>query len=177
MRKALAVLAAIAIMLPIEGVSGAPAGAASGTRCNALAATAQFLPGLPVISKKKKVASTVTSAGTLKRCTGGGVASGTFIISYKLTGNCTTLLAYTPKPTSVRITTTWNTNKTSTATLQLHAVRSDPTKHTVSGVITAGLFKGLHTSTTFTFALVTKGGCLVRTLKEISVTGGPVVIK
>lgn len=170
-------LAAVAMALPISGVAAAPVGAVAGTRCGAITGTAQFHPALPVISKKQKVVSTVTSTGTFKHCSGGGVVSGTFNISYKMTGNCASLLAYSATPTNVRINTTWNTNQTSTASVQLHPVKSAPTKRTVTGTITAGRFTGLHTSTTFSFAFVTKGGCLVTHLKEASISGGPLVVK
>jgi len=178
MRKALGVLVAVVLILPIAALSAAPGGAAGGTTCKKLTATAQFAPALLVLSKKTKRASAVTSQGTLGRCNGGGVSSGTFTASYKIaSGNCTTLLTYTPTPITVHISTTWNTNQTSTATIQLHAVKAEPQTRTVTGLVTAGLFKGSRTTAAFTFAFVTKSGCFKTPLKEISMSGGPIAIK
>ena len=73
--------------------------------------------------------------------------------------------------------TVWNTKQLSTTSVELHPVKSEPTKQSVTGLVIAGLFKGLHVTTTFTFALVTKAGCLSTSLKEVSVSGGPVVTK
>jgi hypothetical protein len=176
-RRVVGVLVATAMVLPFGGMAAAPTGAAGGTKCNKITGTAQFTPSLFVLSRKKKRAATVTSTGTFSRCTGGGVSSGTFTASYKIaSGNCTTLLTYNPTPITVKIITTWNSNQTSTATIKIHAIKTEPQKHTVTGVITAGLFKGSHATATFTFAFVTKGACLNTPLKEISIGGGPVAI-
>ena len=178
-RRVARVLLAVVMTAPLGGLiaSRAGAAAATGLRCSGLTATAHFRPALPVLSEGKKVASTVTSSGTLKHCNGGSVAGGTFAITYKLTGNCRTLLTYSPTPTTIRFTTIWNTNQRSTATVVLRAIKAEATKRTVTGTITSGLFTGSHLTTTFSFALVTKSGCLTTHLKELSVKGGPVVIK
>jgi hypothetical protein len=172
------VVVTLAMLAPIGGLTASPAGAAAGTACKTITADAKFAPGLPVLGRNTKVASTVTATGTVGHCSGGGVKSGTVLSTYRIkSGNCRTLLTYSAAPTSASITITWNTNKTSTAAVQLRAVKGDPTKHTVTGAVTTGPFTGMHITATFTFALLTKKGCLVVPLKEISVSGGPFVIK
>jgi hypothetical protein len=178
MRRSLGLLAAFAMLLSLGALMASPAAAAGGTTCRSITADAEFSPPLPIFSKQVKIASTVTFAGTVGSCSGGTVKSGTFTGTYRIkAGNCTTLLAYTATPIAMNITTTWNTNKTSTAAIQLHAIKADPSKRTLTGAVTAGLFKGSRTSATFTIALLTKKGCLVTPLKELSVTGGPAVIE
>jgi hypothetical protein len=169
---------ALVMLAPIAGFAAPPAGATGGTACKTITADAKFSPGLPMLGRSTKVASTVTATGTVGNCSGGGVKSGTFLTTYTIkSGNCRTLLTYSAVPISMTFTTTWNTNKTTTAAIQLRALNGDPTKHTVTGAVTAGQFKGMHISATFTFVLLTKKGCLTVPLKEISISGGPFGIK
>ena len=94
MRKAVGMLAATALLLPV-GLLASPAGAATGVSCKTATGSATFSPALPKMGSATKVKSTITITGAkLGGCTG-GVTSGT--LNAKLTfstgSNCSMLLA------------------------------------------------------------------------------------
>jgi len=88
-----------------------------------------------------------------------------------------TLYSAGPAPTPEPATVAWNTNQKSTGTIQLQAAKTNPQRGTLHGTMSAGRFKGLRTTAAYRFALLTKNGCTVVPLKEISISGGPVTVK
>ena len=178
MRKVMGVLAVAALFLPAV-VLASPAGAAAGTTCKTNTGTATFTPALPPLSSTKTVNATVTSTGKLSHCVGGGVTGATYKTTYKVTAeNCKKLLTYTTKTTTATITTTWSNHKTSSGTITLIPIKGSPTKSNVTGVTKTGQFKGLHTTTQFSFKAASSTNCVTTPLGKVSVTGTkPVVIK
>jgi hypothetical protein len=180
MRKTLGLLCAAAMMLPLGVITAGPAGAAGGTTCKTNHGTATFNPPLPPVSSTKTVNTTVTSTGTLSGCSGGGVTSAKYKVTYKVANdNCKKLLTYTGKTTTAPITTTWQPgNKGSTGTITLIPIKGKPTMANVTGVTKTGLFKGLHLTTQFSFKAARSTDCGSTSLAKVSVTGTkPVVIK
>jgi hypothetical protein len=180
MRKTLGLLCATALMLPVGVVTASPAGATGGTTCTTNHGTATFNPPLPPLNSTKTVNTTVTSSGTLTGCKGGGVTRATYHASYKVANdNCKKTLTYTTKTTTSPISTLWQPgNKKSTGTITLHAIKGSPTKANVTGVTTSGLFKGLHTTTQFSFKGARSTDCVSTSLAKVFITGTkPVVIK
>jgi hypothetical protein len=178
MRKVGGMLLAVAMLLPV-GLAASPAGAAGGTTCKANVGSSTFKPALPPLSSKATVNSTTAGVGTITGCSGGGVTGGTFKSLFKYTAyNCTKLLAYNPTPRVGTITTTWSNHQTSTGSLTLHAIKGNITKVNVTGTISAGLFKGLKLTTSFTFGLATTGGCTKVALAKVTIkSASPIVIK
>ena len=132
-------------MLPL-GLLASPAGAATGTTCKTSSGKATFNPPLPKLGSKTLVKTVLTATGTLTGCVGGGVTSGSVkTVSAKSPGsNCTTQLANKTASKATE-TITWNTKQTSTVSITLSPVKGKPAANkAVSGVVTAGLFKGLH---------------------------------
>jgi hypothetical protein len=133
-----------------------PAGAAGGTTCATTSGTATFNPPLPPFGSKATVNGTFTAIGTVGKCVGGGVTSGhtKFVSDKGKTGsNCTTLATPSTTPTTGTLTITWNTGKTSTLKITLGNVKGQITERTVSGPVTAGLFKGLKQTSAVTYAI------------------------
>ena len=162
MRKLSGVLFAVAMVLPLGIVGAAPAGAAGGTVCASASGSATFNPPLPILTSKATVKGNLVAIGTLGKCVGGGVTSAhtKFTSTKSTTGsNCTTLITFNPKakPTMGTEVITWNNGKTSTVALQLHQVKGKPTQTTVTGTITAGLFKGSHQTGSLTYKTQTNG--------------------
>jgi hypothetical protein len=172
MRKMSGLMLVVAMTLPLGVIGAGPAGAVGGTACSAAAGTATFTPPLPVATSKAKVFGNLVAIGTLGKCVGGGVTSAhtKFTSTKSTTGsNCTTLIAYNPtaKPTMGTEVITWNTGKTSTVALQLHQVKGHPTETTVTGAVTAGLFKGSHQTGTLSYT-PQAGGCVKVPLKTVT---------
>ena len=122
-----------------------PVAAAATPTCKALAGTATFSPAVPKIGSTTKVKTTVGIKGAkLSGCTGGGVTGGTVnaTLKFGLAANCASLLKGASTKTAGVVTIIWNTKKTSTAKATLVGITGKPTPQTVSGTITAGLFKG-----------------------------------
>jgi hypothetical protein len=175
MRKMSGLMLVVAVMLPLGVIGAGPAGAVGGTVCSTAAGSATFTPPLPIVSSKTKVFGNLVAIGTLGKCVGGGVTSAhtKFTSTKSKTGsNCTTLLTYNPKaaPTMGTEIITWNTGKTSTVALQLHQVKGKATETTVTGTITAGLFKGSHQTGTLSYKAQTNG-CTKVPLKTVTYVG------
>ena len=178
MRKIGGILLAVAMVLPV-GLVASPAGAAGGTTCKTNTGTSVFTPALPPLSSSATVNSTTVGTGKITGCVGGGVTSATYKSTLKYTKyNCKQLVTYNPTPRVGTITTTWSNGKTSTGTITLHAIKGNISKVNVTGVTTAGLFKGLKLTTSFTFAAVPATGCVKTPLAKVSIKGAsPTVIK
>jgi hypothetical protein len=179
MRKTFGVLVAAALLVSAALVIGAPAGAAGGTSCKSGSGSATFTPPLPVIGSKTKVKDVLKSSGTVAGCTG-TVKSGKITgVSPKSTGsNCTTLATPTKTATKVTLTVKWNTGASSTIAAQLKQIPKKPvTTQTVSGPVTAGLFKGSKLSGKFTYSLPS-GACTKKPLSKLTYKDvGAIVIK
>ena len=147
MRKIAGVIAAAALMLPVGILASSPAGAAGGTTCKAAAGKATFNPPLPIFTSVAKVKGTLSAAGTITKCTGGGVTKATtkFTSPKSTTGaNCTTLSKPDPKSkgTIGTFTITWGPGKTSTVAKFAIKQTKNPVQATTTGKITKGLFVG-----------------------------------
>ena len=180
MRKFLGLLVATALVMPAAAMVGGPAGAAGGTSCSSGSGTGTFNPPLPDLTSKKKVKDVIKVTGTLSGCTG-TVASGTLTgLSPASTGsNCKTIATPTNVGTKIKLTIKWNTGASTTIQAMLKQIPKKPvTQQTVSGPVTAGLFKGSKLSGKFTYTL-TKGTCSKgHTLAKVTYTNvGPTVIK
>ena len=178
MRKFGGVLVAVAMLLP-AGLVASPAGAAGGTTCKGQTGTGTFKPSLPPLSSTATVDSTTTATGKITGCVGGGVTGGTYTSTLKYPKfNCKQLLTASTKLRVGTIKTTWSNKQTSTGTITLHPIKGNITKVNVTGVTTAGLFKGLKLTTSFSFALATKDGCTKVPLAKVSIkSASPTVIK
>ena len=186
MRKSLGVLlASAALLVPTAVIGVSPAGAAGGTTCATTSGVATFTPPLPPLGSKATVTGSFTAIGTVGKCVGGGVTTGhTKFVSTptKVGANCTTLITgkdpsgKVSAPTTGTLTTTWNTGKTSSAKVTLLPVKGKSTERTVTGTISAGMFKGLKTTGVVTYA-IPAGFCktALKTLKYSQV--GSTVIK
>jgi hypothetical protein len=158
MRRMLGLLVAAGLLLSV--LAAAPAGAAGGTTCKAGAGRVTFTPALPDGTSAKKVLAVQRRNGTISGCSG-TVKSGKLIgVSPKGAGaNCVTLETWTSKPTKMALTVNWNTGQSSTIAAQLKEIANvSVTTQTVSGSVTAGLFKGSKLSGKFTYTLP-KDGC------------------
>jgi hypothetical protein len=167
MRKAVGMLAATALLLPV-GLLASPAGAATGVSCKTATGSATFSPALPKMGAATKVKSTITITGAkLGGCTG-GVTSGT--LNAKLTfstgSNCSMLLAGANAGIKGTETITWNTKQTSTVALTLKGLKN-PTQTSATGVTTAGLFKGAKQSGNLQYTIPT-GGCSKVALTKVT---------
>jgi len=177
MRKAVGVLVALAVTLPFGVLAASGAGAAGGTSCASGAGSATFTPPLPDLSSKVKVKDVLKSSGTVAGCTG-SVKSGTLTgVSAVSTGsNCLSIATPTTTPTKITLTVKWNTGATSTIPAQLKDIpHVAVTTQTVSGTVSAGLFKGSKLSGKFTYSLpagaCSKGHPLAKvTYKDVGAT-------
>ena len=180
MRKFLGLFVAAALVIPAAAMVGGPAGAAGGTTCASGSGTATFTPPLPDLTSTKKVKDVLRSTGTVSGCTG-TVASGTLTgVSPASTGsNCKSVATPTTVATKIKLTVKWNTGATTTIQAVLKEIpHTAITTQTVSGPVTAGLFKGSKLSGKFTYTLA-KGTCSKgHALAKLTYTNvGPTVIK
>ena len=181
MRKVAGILLAAAMTLPV-GLIATHAGAAAATpTCKTLAGTATFSPAIPKIGATTKVKPTITIKGAkLAGCAGGGVTGGTVGASLKfgLAANCASLLKGDSTKTAGTVSIVWNTKASSTvAKATLVGVTGHPTQSTVSGVISAGLFKGKKVSVVTNYKLPT-GGCTAAPLAKVTFTAlKPLTVK
>ncbi len=165
---------AIALMAPLVFVSGT-AGAATLVTCAKPSGSVGFVPGLGATPKIQ----TTTFTLPIKGCKGGGVTSGSSKGSAKGTkpSSCGTFAA--AGKTVTKVTITWNTKKTSTATLTTLVSISGKTgiTATVSGKISAGVFVG-KTLKTKVQVTIPSGACTdAKPLKTATLTGlAPVTI-
>ena len=180
MRKFLGLFVAAALVIPAAAIVAGPAGAAGGTSCASGSGSATFNPPLPDLTSTKKVKDVLKATGTLSGCTG-AVSGGTFTgLSPASTGsNCKTIATPTSVGTKLKLTIKWNTGATSTIQAMLKQIPKKPvTNQTVSGPVTAGLFKGSKLSGKFTYTLA-KGTCSKgHALAKVTfASDGPIVIK
>ena len=173
MRKVAGVLVAATMMLPV-GLIATHAGAAAATpTCKALAGTATFTPAIPKAGSANKVKTTVGIKGAkLSGCTGGGVTGGTVnsTLKFGIAANCSSLLSGAATKTAGTVSIVWNTKATSTVgKATLVGVTGHPTQSTVSGAITAGLFKGKKVSVVTNY-IIPKGGCTTADLAKVTFT-------
>jgi hypothetical protein len=173
MRKALGLLSAAALMLPVGVITaGSASGAAAVPTCGAAKGTATFTPPLP--KGTKKVKAKLSATGTVSKCVGGGVKSGkvTFTQTSKPEpGNCQTLaeVKATDKPTVGKLVIKWNNGKTSTAAKFTIKQTKSVVNATTTGKITAGLFKGKTIKGTTTYKLPA-GACSTKNLSKVTYT-------
>jgi hypothetical protein len=173
MRKVAGLLFASALMLPV-GLIATHAGAAAATpTCKTLAGTATFTPAVPKVGSATKVKTTVgIKAAKLGGCAGGGVTGGTVnaTLKFGIAANCSSLLAGASTNTTGTVSIAWNTKATSTVgKATLVGVTGHPTQSTVSGAITAGLFKGKKVSVVTNY-VIPKGGCTTADLAKVTFT-------
>ena len=179
MRKLVGLVLAAGLLVPAAIYVGAPAGAAGGTSCSTGSGSATFTPALPIITSAVKVKDVLKSSGTVSGCTG-TVKSGTLSgVAPASTGsNCKSIATPTTTPTKITLTVKWNTGATSTVAAQLKEIPKTPvTTQTVSGSVTAGLFKGSTLSGKFTYTLPA-GACTKAPLAKLTYKNvGATVIK
>jgi hypothetical protein len=168
MRKVGGMLAVATVLLPI-GMLAAPAGAASGVVCKTATGAATFSPALPKVGATTKVKAAITITGAkLGSCSGGGVTSGILNakLNFGIAGNCSSLMAGSNAGIKGTEVITWNNKKTSTIALTLTGLKN-PTQTSATGVVTAGLFKGMKQSGNLQYALPT-GGCTKAGLAKVT---------
>jgi hypothetical protein len=156
--RMLGVLVAVGLLLP--AAIAAPAGAAAGTTCKNGGGSVTFAPPLPDATSSKVVKSAQKRSGTVTGCSG-TVKSGKLTgVSPKSAGaNCLTLQTWTSKPTKVALIIKWNTGASSTIGAQLKEIANvSVTTQTVTGSVTAGLFKGSKLTAKVNYTLP-KDGC------------------
>jgi hypothetical protein len=172
MKKLGVFVMAIALMAPV--LAAAPAGAAAIVTCAKPSGSVTFSPGLGATKKLQ----TTTFNLPIKGCKGtGGVTSGTSKGSAKGTTpqSCGTFAA--AGKTVTKVTITWNTKATSSATLTTLVSVSGKTgiTATVSGKISKGLFLG-KTLKTKVKVTIPSGVCTdAKPLKKATLTGLAVV--
>jgi hypothetical protein len=161
-----------AVALPV-GLSASPAGAVGGTACKTASGLATFKPALPPVTSSTKVKPTVTIAGSkVGGCVGGGVTAGTLssTLKFSIASNCTTLLQGKSGGVSGPLKIVWaNAKGTSTvgkATLSLISGRP-ATEQKVSGLVSAGKFKGSKLTATTVYT-IPKDGCSKNALAKVT---------
>ena len=166
LRKVFGFTMAVALLAPIGVLAAGPAGAATGTSCKSVSGSVSVSPGLSTVAK----AQVITFNLPVKGCLGGGVTSGTVKGTDKVTkpGTCATLGAPGPAQ-KITGTITWNTKATSTFSA---STTTKGLSFTITGSVTAGLFKGTKVSEAGTYKLPTGAICTVaHPLKTLTVTG------
>jgi hypothetical protein len=156
MRKFLGFVVAAGLLVPTAAIVTSPAGAAGGSSCSSGKGSATFTPALPDLSSKTLVKDVLKSTGTVAGCSGtvkSGTLTGVAPASAK-GSNCLSIATPTTTPTKITLTVKWNTGATTTIAAQLKEIPKTPvTTQTVSGTVTAGLFKGSKLSGKFTYKL------------------------
>jgi len=166
LRKVFGFTMAIALLAPMGVLAAGPAGAATGTSCKSVAGSVTVAPGLT----DKLLPQVITFNLPVKGCTGGGVKSGTVKGTDKVTkpGDCKTLGTPGP-PQKITGTITWNTKATSTFSA---STTTKGLTFTITGSVTAGLFKGTKVSEAGTYHLPSGAICTTaHPLKTLTVTG------
>jgi hypothetical protein len=156
------------LALGVGSVVSAPSGAATPvTKCTKLTGSATLSPGIQSAKKAQKV----TAKGTLANCTPtkatGG--SGTITASLKVApGNCSTLVGGGSKFTGTA-KTVWKNKKTSNYSLTFTTGKgSKATVATVTGKVTAGLFKGKKVSGAIKFTPKKGQNCVTVPVKNVT---------
>jgi hypothetical protein len=157
---------AIALLAPLGVLAAGPAGAATGTTCKPATGNVTVAPGLSTVAK----AQTITFNLPVTGCVGGGVTGGTVkgVDKVAKPGTCATLGAPGPAQ-KIAGTITWNTKKTSTFSA---STTTKGLTFTITGTVTAGLFKGTKVSESGAYSLPKGKVCTVANpLKTLSVKG------
>jgi len=148
MRKALGLVFATSLLIPVGITAATPAGAVTGPTCKAFSATETTSPGLPIVGSATKINAKVKLTGKLTGCSGGGVTGATVAQAYTYNGNCTTFVTGKGGKTTPAVPTstfTWSNHKTSTATSTVTLLTKPgvtPVKLKLATKITQGLFAG-----------------------------------
>ncbi len=145
MRKVAGVLLAAAMVLPAGMIATQAGAAAAKPTCKSVSGTATFSPVLPKIGSTATVKSAITIKGAkLTGCTGGGVTGGTVgaALKFGVASNCSSVAKGATAKITGTVTIVWNTKASSTAKVTLTGVTGNPTKQTIAGSISTGLFKG-----------------------------------
>jgi hypothetical protein len=158
---------ALAMLIPIGAITAGPAAAAAGTTCKPPSGTVKLTPGLTA----KLTVQTITINLPVKGCVGGGVTGGTFKGSLKTAPISVATFAKASAPLKLKSTITWNTKATSTLTANSSTKIGKTIVSTVTGKISAGLFKGLTFKSVQTVTLGKPGAGGAITLLNIKGTG------
>jgi hypothetical protein len=151
MRKAVGLLFAASLLVPIGLVATSSAGgaAAKAPTCKTLKGTQTYSPGLPVITSSAKVTSKVTVKSTIGGCTGGpvkGVTGATSLTKSTYKGNCLTLISHKGATTGTAVLM-WSNHKTSNITTSL-VTTSKAGASPVLATLTSKFVKGQFVGTT-----------------------------
>jgi hypothetical protein len=166
MKKLYVLGMAIALMAPMAVLATGPAGAAAaGTKCGKPSGSITLTPGLDSVKRVQ----TIKIALPVKGCVGGGVTGGSFSGSLKTTPINIAGFAASTKPLKLTAKITWNTKATSTFTATTTTkVKGKVITSSISGKISAGLFKGLSVSSAQTVKL---GKLVGGKVKNLTITG------
>ena len=137
---------AVTLLTPLAALTATPAGATSGTVCAKQTGGATIQPGIT----QRATNVTISVRETLSGCKGGGVTSGTEVVSIaSKAATCNGLARIGTKtgPSAGKIT--WNNKKTSTISL---TTVSSGLNVTVAGTVKAGLFAGQKISTAIQYS-------------------------
>jgi hypothetical protein len=176
MRKALGLLFAASLLVPIGVITASPAGSApKGPTCTSLTATGAFKPALPKLGDPKKVNSHVKAVGKIGGCTGiPGVTSATTSDVYTYNGNCTTFATgkggvTKPGPATIK----WNKGAASTVTITTKTLSKpgvQPAIIQLTTKVTKGQFKGT-SNVTKVKGTAAKDACTKKPLGAFKLTG------
>ena len=161
---ATALLVPAGAMIATQSANAAPN---AGTSCKTQAGVANISPGLETTPR----ANTITSTTTISGCVGGGVTGGTSksVVKLPSTSSCSSLTKVGTM--TLTETVTWNTKVTSTISGTEKSNYPAFEEATITGKVTAGLFKGLNVTTTVKFSL-SKGSCTnASPLTQLKITG------
>jgi hypothetical protein len=165
----LAGLALPAVALSAVGAQGVVGHRASGTSCSKASGTLTFTPPIPV---KGPVTVTITNKGTVGGCTGSvftGAVTGT--LHYAVKVDCSTLLANKTFPTGTE-SIKWNVTSLKPSSLAVKGVAysgASALDPKTTGTVTAGQFKGLHSSQIIHISKINpaSGACSTAALKSV----------
>ncbi len=171
MRKALGLLFAVSLLVPVGVIATGSADAAVNTKlpkCKSLTGIQTFTPGLPKLGLTTKVKPVTKTTLTITGCTGApGITKGTSSSSVKATKatNCTDLVKNSGKPgAATKGIIKWSNGQTSTTSNVLTVTSKAGVSPIIAKLVskyTAGLGKG-KTSTTIVKATPNAGFCTTK---------------
>jgi hypothetical protein len=184
MRKAVGVLCALSLLIPVGMMATGSAGAATPTtQCKTLSGKQTYTPALPAISSSATVNTTIASTSKIGGCVGGGVTSGTATSKSTMKNyNCKVFAANLGKPSKGTASITWSNGKTSSVQTTLTSTSKPGTSPVIAILVTkfvSGQFAG-HTSTVTLKATGNAGAktCISAGLSFFTfVNSGPIVSK
>ena len=147
-------LFAVAMFLSIAPVGMSSAGAAAGPLCSSFTGAATLTPGLPILGSTQRVKPTVSITGARLSGCHASATSGTVSAKLKFaqSTNCTLLVSQIGRNVAVNargtLKVTWNNKMTSTIalTMSFGSIPNKGSLATMSGEVTAGLYKGMKQS-------------------------------